>query len=78
MTETDEKFSGKDLGYCVSGMQSKDLSVPEVISVVQELSLKLARSKFGGETDVTFIQKGKGVKVKLGGFEGFAPTSSKL
>ena len=74
MSETDDKFSGKDLGYCVSGMHNKDMSVPEVISVMQELSVKLARSKFGGEPDVVFVQKGKGVKVKLNSFDAELPS----
>ena len=47
-------------------MNSKDMSVPEVISIMQELSLKLAQSRYGGEVDLMFLQRGKGIKVQLG------------
>ena len=47
-------------------MSNKDMQVPEVVAVVQELSLKIALSKYGSETDLQFVQSGKGIKVKIG------------
>ena len=64
--EEEKRFSGRDLGHCLSGLSNKDPKTPEVSTIMQELSLRLALSKYGGEVDPVFVQSGKYIKVKMG------------
>ena len=53
-------------GYCLSGLHNKDLNIVEILELTQELSMKIARSKYGGEPNTIFMQYGRGIKVKKG------------
>ena len=67
MTEIPDemKFEGRDIGHCLSGLSNKNTQIPEVATVLQELSLRLAQSKYGAETNPVFVQSGKYIKVRL-------------
>ena len=67
MTEIPDemKFEGRDIGHCLSGLSNKNIEIPEVSTVLQELSLRLAQSKYGAEANPVFVQSGKYIKVKL-------------
>ena len=70
MQESPQKdiWEAQDIGYCLCGLNGMDISVPEVTAVVQELSLKVALSKYGSEPlPLSFLQYGKNVRVQRGG-----------
>jgi len=58
-------FSARDIGYCLTGMSSMPRGTyTEVDDILAELSIKVSRSPFKGLPEITFLQFGRGVKVK--------------
>lgn len=66
MQGTTEAFEARDIGYCLVGMSSmQPLVHEEARYVLEELNVKVAQSRYGGQPLLTFMQYGKGIKVKL-------------
>jgi len=62
----DMTFEGRHIGYCLSGLHNKDSKLPEVKRAVAALSLRIARSQYGAEPNVRFVQNGRRICVKMG------------
>ena len=66
----EEIFSARDFGYCLAGLSGLRIengeNIPEVQSIMQELSLLVSRSEFQGQPDLLFLQFGKSIRVKSG------------
>mmetsp|Transcript_28027 Transcript_28027/g.60410 ORF Transcript_28027/g.60410 Transcript_28027/m.60410 type:complete len:153 (+) Transcript_28027:142-600(+) len=64
----EDEYSVKDIGYCLSGISGMPrLVYSEVDELLSELNLKVAKSKLAGNSELTFLQSGKRIKVRIGG-----------
>lgn len=60
-------FSIRDIGYCLTGMNGMQRYLySEVEDIMDEINLQIAKTNLGGETHLTFMKFGNGVRVKVG------------
>lgn len=65
--QTSQKYSAKDIGYILSGINGlHQLNIPEVSELVEELIIKVNESDFKGQPNLLFLQFGKSIRVKTG------------
>jgi hypothetical protein len=63
-----DEYSVKDIGYCLSGISGMPRFLhTEVDGLLEELNVKVAKSKLKGNSELTFLQDGKRIKVRIGG-----------
>ena len=58
------EFTARDIGYCMAGMNSMQKYLyEEVDEMMNNIYLQVAKSEFGGQMDVLFLQFGKSIRV---------------
>eukprot|EP01038_Epipyxis_sp_PR26KG_P014840 gene14840-19946_t len=62
----DETFNTHHIGYCLTGLNGMQRTVyQEIEDIFQELYIKIAKSEYGGQPNLLFLQFGKAVRVKV-------------
>jgi len=58
-------YSRRDIGYCIYALSQMPRSTySEIDSIVEELNLKIAKSKLGGYANLVVVKSSQGVSVK--------------
>lgn len=66
MKESDDIFTARDIGYCLTGLNGMQQYLHrEVDEVIEEMHAKVAATEYGGQMNVLFLQFGKAIRVKV-------------
>lgn len=67
MRQSDGVYSGRDIGYSLIGMSAMQPPMHDIVhEIFEELCVKVSRSEFKGQSNLLFMQFGKGIRVKRG------------